>query len=669
MIIFNDKSSFNFEDKNSNRIHIPRIYLNNFNQIFESIKILKEKKYLNNSEMTKETARIRAEHIREILIILWRLNSEIEVVRENKSYSFMMSKNSLDNFLNEDKYYEVILKKLKLYVPMLAVLQTIDELVKNKIPWNEKIIEKKFHFSNSKGNSDNIHPLIRWLKGFELITKDLKISEKGKNYLQNIEKINPFYVHELIDLSNDKLEIILTEIFHQISVDDNSNFPKKINLNQLENFNFLSETSILFLKDNRYKIVEKINKLIEKKFPIEINQNELILKNPIFFDIKPKNYISFQLNKFFKEKINIDEFKRKKISHTESNFFLIKDNNQKSNLDLFPKDVNVVSYEEFLFSKDEIIDRKPKFIVLTKNWKPIKNLEISGYLDAYVRFGGNLVIIGGQVGRIGANMNMYSWLPFELSKINFLKSKNENYFKFTFGEEFIHSKILFSQKLDSNDYSYKTVSFSYFLGTITFINNESNNTITFDENFFSSNLSLSSSDNNWKNCEIIQNCITTKPERKMYPIIKEFMSKNFNFEFHPDILGHSGQTDIYMNHPFNCLFEVDTVGVNQIVCGAQKVSEVDRHYRKMKKLKYFKEASKCVLAYEFSSMSGEDRDGTIETAKEYSVNLIRYKDLYDMSCLKNLSEKDFKKIIYEYDPENPEISKKIIKLHEKYKSF
>jgi len=123
-----------------------------------------------------------------------------------------------------------------------------------------------------------------------------------------------------------------------------------------------------------------------------------------------------------------------------------------------------------------------------------------------------------------------------------------------------------------------------------------------------------------------------------------------------------------MTKPFNCLFEVDTVGTNQSVCASPKVTEVDRHYKKMKKLNYFKESGKCVIAYEYSSISGEDRDGTIETAKNYKVNLIRYKDLYDMSSMK-LSSEDLYNIIYNYDENCCEVSMKIIKFYEKNKNI
>ena len=41
----------------------------------------------------------------------------------------------------------------------------------------------------------------------------------------------------------------------------------------------------------------------------------------------------------------------------------------------------------------------------------------------------------------------------------------------------------------------------------------------------------------------------------------------------------------------------------------------------------------------------------------YGINLIRYRDLYDMSCM-DLNHKDLKKLLFDWDGE-PEVSKKL----------
>ena len=61
------------------------------------------------------------------------------------------------------------------------------------------------------------------------------------------------------------------------------------------------------------------------------------------------------------------------------------------------KDCKNIDYEEFYNSSNEIINAAPKFIILDKGWSPISNVKISGFLNAYVRFGGNLIIIDSKI--------------------------------------------------------------------------------------------------------------------------------------------------------------------------------------------------------------------------------------------------------------------------------
>ena len=68
----------------------------------------------------------------------------------------------------------------------------------------------------------------------------------------------------------------------------------------------------------------------------------------------------------------------------------------------------------------------------------------------------------------------------------------------------------------------------------------------------------------------------------------------------------------------------------------------------------FSEAEGKALAQE-----GQEKLGAIETAKLYDVNLIRYRDLYDMSCM-DLNHEDLKKLLFDWDGE-PEVSKKLQK--------
>ena len=83
MIIFNELKTYNFENPKNykNKIHIPRIYLNDFNQINDCLKALKKHQYLNNKELPNAVASTRNEASREIFSLLWRLIIGVEVVK------------------------------------------------------------------------------------------------------------------------------------------------------------------------------------------------------------------------------------------------------------------------------------------------------------------------------------------------------------------------------------------------------------------------------------------------------------------------------------------------------------------------------------------------------------------------------------------------------------
>ena len=59
------------------------------------------------------------------------------------------------------------------------------------------------------------------------------------------------------------------------------------------------------------------------------------------------------------------------------------------------------------------------------------------------------------------------------------------------------------------------------------------------------------------------------------------MKNNFRFKF-PENWSDHATTDIFSILPFKCLFEVDTVGENQLIATDFKITEVDKHYRHMK---------------------------------------------------------------------------------------
>jgi hypothetical protein len=656
MIIFNELKTYKFENPKNykNKIHIPRIYLNDFNQINDCLKALKKHQYLNNKELPNAVASTRNEASREIFSLLWRLNIGVEVVRDKSTYSFKFTE-KLNEFIDdEEKYQKYFYKFIYQYLPISSVLNYINILNEDKKNITEKIIEDKFHKTYSAGNSDNIHPILRMLKGFKIILDDCAITTVGKQILKNSSLNNPYYYHQKVDEINNKFEILVLEIMHQLSLSETQQFK----IDNFKKFNFLSE----FHKDQLSKTpLEKIYsnlKNLEKKFPIKVNGEDCIILNPVFFDIKAIDYINNNLNKNFRSK-NKTEGLTKLMDFKKYQPIVIYHLKKKINLE----NCKYINYEIFMHSYDKIIDAAPKFIILDKKWGPLSNVEISGFLNAYVRFGGNLVIIDSQPGRLGANHNQFQWLPEELSKLQYL---SKGCFKFTIGSEKLVVTKKISQKLLNNKPGeYKKLVLSYNKGTFTFISSKAIDKLNFDDKIYSNKISINSNSKNWENAKIVHICANIIGERNLYNPIRDFMKNNFGFKFKENWSDWS-TTDLFSISPFKCLFEVNVVGKNQLIAGPAKVSEVDRHYREMKRgkkrisnLDLTEKFGRCVIAYDFSRKDGKGRSGSIETAEDYKVNLIRYRDLYDMSCM-DLNHEDLKELLFDWDGE-PEVSKKLQK--------
>ena len=358
--------------------------------------------------------------------------------------------------------------------------------------------------------------------------------------------------------------------------------------------------------------------------------------NPVFFDIKAIDYINNSLNKNFRSKIkskklnqsmNFKKYQPIMISHLNNEIVL--------------RNCKNIDYEKFNNSYNERIDAAPKFIILDKDWAPISNVKISGFLNAYVRFGGNLIIIDSKIGRIGANHNQFQWLPQELSKLQYLR---KGCFKFTFGEELFETKKISHKLLNNKSGEYKKLVLSYHKGTFTFISSKVIDNLNFNDKFYSNKISIKSNDKEWENAKIVHLCANTEGERNLYDPIKKFMRNNFGFKFPKNWSDHA-TTDIFSISPFKCLFEVDTVGDNQLIATDLKITEVHKHYlhmksgkKKLSNIELIDDIGKCVIAYDFSRSDGNEKHGAVETSKLYKVNLIRYRDLYDMSCMK-LTEK------------------------------
>ena len=647
MIIFNELKTYSFKN-----IHIPRIYLNDFDQVNDLLVLLKKHKYLNNNQIPSLVGKSREESSREIFILLWRLNFGVEIVRDNKLITYKFTE-KLDEFIDkEKKYKKYFYKYLFIYLPLSSVLNFIYRLNQEKKNYiSEKIIVENFHKKYNKGNADNVHPMSRMLKGLNLVSKNYEVSNEGKKILEKCSEVNPIYFHQKNEVHDD-FEILILEIMHQLSLNDISKFK----IDDISKLNFLSKFhQDLLSKEIPEKIFNKLRNL-EEKYPIKVDGGNCIILNPIFFDIKPSAYINKNLNKNFKIK---DKTEKVTYSLDFEKYQPITIFNQKNNIKI--KNCKNINYDEFHSSCHQIINAAPKFIILDKGWSPIANVKISGFLDAYVRFGGNLIIIDSSKGRLGSNRGQFSWLPQELSKLQYF---TKGYFKFTSGERLMTTKKISHSLLNNNSGEYKKLVLSYHKGTFTFISSKVINKLNFSDKFYSSKISINANSTEWKNANIHHICANIKGgERKLYKPIRNFMENNFRFKF-PENWSDNATTDVFSILPFKCLFEVDTVGENHLFATDFKITEVDKHYRHMKSgkkklpgLDLTIDVRKCVIGYDFSTQEGQEKLGAIETAKLYDVNLIRYRDLYDMSCM-DLNHEDLKKLLFDWDGE-PEVSKKL----------
>ena len=178
MIIFNELKTYSFKN-----IHIPRIYLNDFDQVNDLLVLLKKHKYLNNNQIPSLVGKSREESSREIFILLWRLNFGVEIVRDNKLITYKFTE-KLDEFIdNEKKYKKHFYKYLFIYLPLSSVLNFIYRLNQEKKNYiSEKIIVENFHKKYNKGNADNVHPMSRMLKGLNLVSKNYEVSNEGKKF-------------------------------------------------------------------------------------------------------------------------------------------------------------------------------------------------------------------------------------------------------------------------------------------------------------------------------------------------------------------------------------------------------------------------------------------------------------------------------------------------------
>lgn len=659
MIVIGEKRTYCFEG-----IHLPRIYINDVKQVRQSLEVLQRNGSLTNKEMTEETARVRSEDIREIFYLLWRLGFGIDVTKKGKEIAFL-SNDKLQSILEmeDTQLKNLVLERLKMYNPFIAVLNKLIEYRKKRTKFKEKYVTKDFHMGRANGGRiDNTHPLLRWGKDKEWgLIKNKTITEKGIAYVNEASRLKIYFVHHTVDLKKSKELNVITHILSDASLDEN----KKV----------ISVEDILGLlkhiKDFELSIEELksyLKKLIKIGLPIKINGNNIEIRGKIYQEITPQLYTRFGIHFIdgIDELESRDEIKGKKIDE-EKLFLSLKDakyliiHDEDIDLKNYPKDSKKISYEEFLEINESIPNLKLKSIILPPGWKPLKVSRISGILLSFVRSGGDLIVFHAPMGRIGSNRNLFNWLPYGLDRVSFVHSKVKNitgYFTFPFGENFYFVSKEKCEEIERESKRYSILYTRYYKGMIILVGyNESKK---FFEKYIQEiktevNININSCEWVYRYLPSLNRQKRINSEFDLYPILKRLMKDNFNFKFDPKIKGKPGQTDMLIVNPFFCCCEVTPPNTN--ATGFSKVSEVRGHRDTMiykngesgKKRFGDNKVGACVFGPSFTIEAGEDKAGAVDMANAMGVSLISYRDLYELICLNakvKLTREDLAKIFF-----------------------
>ncbi len=648
---------------------IARVYLNNIDDMFDALQLIKKYQYLNKKEMIAKTASVREEKLREIYKYLWRFGINVEVIRDGNGVAFSYNEKLCGPITKVD-LKRILEERLLHFVPFGLVLDLISKLNSANKNINEKILEKTIHQEDSPGNSDNLHPLTRMIKGFELIDKQYILKDEGIEFLKNMQKIRTRYLSLADDIKTNKDKLAFINHLHNESIiKRNLQIPlKSVKITKSKIFDYLKEFSI----------------------PHSVNNEILLLKEYIYFDINARDYISKQLNK---TNCSVQDStctgfrpKAKTVSSTSSDITASVLKNKILYIENEPNDIKTkkikdsfnITYDQFFEIEHLIPTAGIKSIVLQGSYT-YQNTQISGTLNAFIRLGGNLVIVEYKEGRVGKNMNRYSWLPFELQKISWYKEK---VFKLPSN---IDLKLV-SRKISNVALNQESEQiFNYHKGTLLFIGDSND----LSDNHFS-NLTpqyFSKTCAEWEyrwipglsSASPIGSLENIYRETDIYPYLCNIFENYLDLS--AENLGQSGRTDVLITKPFKCCIEVNIFQPDQ-VAGQEKVTEVNRHRKsefsrliKDGRTNYassdgdnpnildnaHKEMGACVLGYIFSTDDGIGGEGAITIAKHHRVNLLTYFDIYDLAIMKQYDPNlNIEYFLFDHDHNFVEVSDKII---------
>jgi len=673
MIIIGNKETYSFEG-----IHLPRIYIHDEKKVRSSLEILQKKGSLTNKEMTEETERVRSEDIREILYLLWKLRIGIDVSKKGREIVYLANEKLQSVLeLNNNELKELLLEKLMIYNPFIAVLDKLIEYKNKSAKFTEKNVAKEFHNGRFDGGRiDNTHPLLRWSKDEDWgLVKNKEITERGIKYVNDAKNLRVSYIHHTVDL---KASEALNIIVHIVS---NASFENKKKI-------FYEDILGLVKNLNSFELGKKelnsyLKKLIDIGLPIKLKENEIYINSKIYHDITPKYYTKFHIHYIdgideleTEKEEKIKEIGEKEVLKIYYGFETLIIHDEPINLSNYPNSSKNVSYREFLKINRFLPKLRLKNIILPPGWKPMKISKINGILLSFVKFGGNLLIFHAPMGRIGSNRNLFNWLPYDLNRISFVYNdsykNSKGYFTFPFGENFMFTTKEKYEEISYQKGRYAILYTQYGNGLIIFVG--LNPTKKFFKNYLyhiENKVEIDQKSKKWiyRYIPAINRLPGINTEYDLYPLLRRIMYENFGFKFDPEITGKPGQTDLFIETPLFCCCEVTPPRSN--ATGFSKVSEVAGHRQTMLfkdkkgKKKFVKsKVGACVLGPSFTIEAGADKAGAVDMANAMNISLISYRDLYELICLNEdhkLNIADFIKVFFNKE-EKAEASLRIYEL-------
>jgi hypothetical protein len=717
MIVGGDKTTYCFHRRNKPSLHFGRIYISNVVAVRELLKIVKQYQIVSDEILKTSSTRVRSEHPREFLELLWLLKSfGIEVTR-NGRHSVFVPNEDLDIILklSNKELKELILEKLKMYAPFVAVLDKMIDYKNSNKKFTQNNITADFsegygqqtyqlhskgdyyelkNFEEEiifvwRGDTDNTEPLCRIANpenkgGFGLVDQPEKqINKNGEKYVQECLADRYWFFDYNVDLDSDTVLNIITHILSNTSV-NTKKIEKKSVLHLLCTYHE-SQFTDNDLNDN-------LDHLISIGMPITFDDDQIKIDGKIFHRITKKDYVKFNLNKI--DNIQLP----KSIKTIESDVTIddstkiiiildgMKDSKQREffNPENYPKNHQILSYYEFKKIKQSLPDSNVNSIIIPSFWNPSEIGYVQGILLSFVRLGGNLIVENMNTsGRVGVNVNRYFWLPHDLKSIGSkpLEGKLTRKYPnlkgvFTFhddygGENFTYSKKITVEKIEQG-YVYLTV--GYFSGKIIFstIKNYKTRLEALVET--SKKFNINPDDPQWKYNYIpnIKQLPRVNTERQCYPHLEKIFNEFLGLR--SQSLGASGETDLMISNPFSCCCEVGTYSSD--VSGAEKIGEVARHRNdidgKNQDIKksgetppYHDDIGCCVIAVSYSKEKSLTKSGAVDTALRNNVSLLTYMDIYELVCLNEkakLTDIELEKIFFYQEGKSPEAAERIYEL-------